>query len=322
MRGFRYDILWDLSCEEREVNGPMIQVRCHNCRAESSIPADLAGQNIPCPECGVQVLAPGEEPGRMFALGLVGPAEQAAPPIDIYDGERQTALVVAAVSLVVGVPFIGLTWFFAGNIVLAIIAMLAIGISGFGFVGFALHCAASSFSGGKRHRLREDIWIAVLFLANFAVFSLCYYLHAFHRFIPIHVDNFSPRPVRVVVDGGDWVMAPAGKSVVASLRMGAYTIDTLSADGGQTLESMSVEVGRGPYVLNVLGAQTYARGSLQYGGKDLGQDDGEEEISDRWFQAGVDYLFETPPKVITVKKGEAAKGTRRTYLRRGPAKKG
>lgn len=78
--------------------------------------------------------------------------------------------------------------------------------------------------------------------------------------------------------------------------------------------------GRGKYVLNVLSAQVYARGTVDYGGISFGSSPSEEKIQLPWFKADVDFLFEEPPQSITVqnRRGQSYVSASRTYLRRGP----
>jgi len=76
---------------------------------------------------------------------------------------------------------------------------------------------------------------------------------------------------------------------------------------------------QGVYVLNLLRAQKYQKGSVQYGSVPFGGGSGSEtDIDAGWFEPKVDYLFETPPRsvVVSSKRGQRITSATRTDLYR------
>jgi hypothetical protein len=139
----------------------------------------------------------------------------------------------------------------------------------------------------------------------------------------VHIDNFSAHDVTLELDGAPWRTAARRSTATASLRRGTYTLVVRSRDG-QELDRRPITVeGRGAYVLNVLGAQVYTRGRVDYSNLSLfGSPPGEERVQSPWFKADVDHLFESPPKSITVttRRGQGVASGSRSYLLRGEPK--
>jgi hypothetical protein len=135
----------------------------------------------------------------------------------------------------------------------------------------------------------------------------------------VHVDNASPHQVVLELDGKQWLRCDRGGNYRRYLARGTYTLVVRSTDGEELDRHPITVEGREPYILNVLGAQVYSRGTVQYGGVVFGSPRAEERAQLRWFKPEVDYLFKTPPKSLSVssKSGESVLGAIRTYLRRG-----
>jgi hypothetical protein len=144
----------------------------------------------------------------------------------------------------------------------------------------------------------------------------------FFQFGTVHVDNATGQELRVQLDGQEWMSCRAGSRSVSGLRPGLRHLRVLGRDG-RLLDERTVRVERqGVYVLNLLGAQVYHRGTVDYGGFSFG-DRQPTEIREPWFEAKVDYLFQSPPSSITVstRRGELAMASK-SFLLRGlaPAK--
>ena len=131
----------------------------------------------------------------------------------------------------------------------------------------------------------------------------------------VYVENENPFDVRLVMDGQEWLSIPAGGQLKKSLARGTHLIDVYSHDRDLKLDEGAIEVfGHGNYVLNVLGAQTYFRGEIIYGG--VGKAPPMEVVQDKWFEFhNVDYLFKDPPELIELRHFAARE--KKTYLTRG-----
>jgi len=121
----------------------------------------------------------------------------------------------------------------------------------------------------------------------------------------VHIDNYSQQAVKIELDGASWVDAPRGSTRQVRVRRGSHRIAVRAPEGDEPLQALTVAIeGRGVYVLNVLGAQTYHKGSVHYGGMRFspGADDLEnQDVKDAWLDVTkVDYLFQSPPDSIKV----------------------
>ncbi len=144
----------------------------------------------------------------------------------------------------------------------------------------------------------------------------------------IHIDNASTRDLQIDLDGQPWRSSSPGQLQMASLRQGYHQITVRPHGGGKTLEELNVCVeGRGVYILNLLKAETYYRGTVQYGGFALfGQKEQPREVKEGWIDVTtIDFLFQNPPQSISVKVTKGMEslgetiGERRTYVtRRAP----
>ncbi len=110
------------------------------------------------------------------------------------------------------------------------------------------------------------------------------------------------------------------------VRRGSHSIVVRPAEGGAPLQELTVDLEReGVYILNVLKAETYYRGTVKYGGLHLpfgGNRAEPEKVQGPWLDVTkVDFLFQQPPKSITIRvpKGTVAGITSesRSYLTRG-----
>jgi hypothetical protein len=141
----------------------------------------------------------------------------------------------------------------------------------------------------------------------------------YHPWATVHVENSSRQSVVIEIDGKPWEAAPPGTRKQASLPAGEHELLTRSASGRE-LDRRTVEARDGmAYLLNVLGAGTYYRGSVKYGGVSLfGPAASASEVRDVWIDAKVDYLFEEPPRSIKVpvRSGLSLSGTSRSFLTR------
>jgi hypothetical protein len=131
----------------------------------------------------------------------------------------------------------------------------------------------------------------------------------------VHVDNYSNVPLRLELDGREWLDCGTSTTSAQRLRRGTYELTVRSAVNGEVLDRRTLEVGRGgTYVLNLLGAQTYYSGRVYYGGSIQPPKDVPSQIKDVWFETKADFVLTTPPaRLESHEKGLLA----RSYLLRG-----
>lgn len=118
----------------------------------------------------------------------------------------------------------------------------------------------------------------------------------------VYVDNFSNRAVRAELDGRPWLTCKRDTTAAEVLHRGRYHLVVRAEDNNEVLDERDVFVDglNRIFVLNLLGAETYYRGSVQYGGIIGFGDNPPTTIHDVWFNADVDFLFQDPPSSITV----------------------
>lgn len=177
--------------------------------------------------------------------------------------------------------------------------------------------------GGFRSMTREGlVYGGALFLYAVALLASGYFISEEFARGTVHVDNFSAQDVVLELDGIVWTKSAKQSTRSETLTKGSYTLIVRSPAGAELDRQSIVVDGRGNYVLNVLGAQVYTRGTAEYGGFSFGPPRRETRIQSPWFKADVDYLFEEPPPSITVsvKRGQTSGSASRTYLRRGEPK--
>jgi hypothetical protein len=142
----------------------------------------------------------------------------------------------------------------------------------------------------------------------------------------VHIENASTQDLQLELDGQPWRSSSKGEFQAASVRHGRYRITVRPRGGGKVLDELDVHVeARGVYILNLLKAETYYRGTVQYGGmRILEQTQQSREVKDGWIDAtGVDCLFQNPPRSITVKVTKETESIwdlmreKRTFLTRG-----
>jgi hypothetical protein len=299
----------------------MIQHTCPTCDAKLTNSDAAAGMEITCSGCynRVRVPEPAAEPATDMALALklaLARAEGDLPPLPQSAGatppsKLKKRLILAAVPVVAA----GLAWLVAGHVWLWFLP----GLLGAVFFGSVVLGLAGRFIKGL-HRPGEvkESALAVGYMG--LVLGAWFGVGWFFQVGKVHVDNSSGKELRVQVDGRDWLTCRSGTNTVQNLSPGSHRITVFDAEGRQ-VDELTVQVERqGVYVLNLLRAQKYHKGRVQYGGIAFG-DDSPTEISDAWFDAKVDYLFEKPPQAITVstRHGQAAVGTTKTYLLRAPS---
>jgi DNA-directed RNA polymerase subunit RPC12/RpoP len=328
----------------------MIQHRCPQCGRELRTNEHLAGLTIVCPECRERIPVPGPDAGKPpDAIQAERPAGAPAPveltpapePLPLGPRPRDPLLIdepwpgpqylpppprrgaswyalLAGVGAAVLAAVCGIAWLIAGSP-----AWKWILIGGGILVGFP---AASLLWGWVKSGFRAEEgrnlagWLPLILYAAVLCVAWGVIGHTF-AWGTVHVDNFSGRPVRIDVDGQEWMTSQAGTTEVRGLRRGKHTVTVRAPDTGEELDRFGAEVaGVETYVLNVLRAQVYARGTAQYGGLAFLGPPPEEAVRLPWFKAEVDYLFQEPPQTITVsvRRGEVAVGTSKTYLVRRP----
>jgi hypothetical protein len=205
---------------------------------------------------------------------------------------------------------VGVSWLLAG--VNALYYGLLIGA---GLIGLAMYGGIASV---VKPGSREGV-VAIVVGAGYLVGTFGLGLFIAYQFAraDVHVDNNTDREVRVALDGRDWVRVPARGTEKVSVRKGRYRVVATPAAAGAAPDEVDIHVtDTGPFVLNLFGAQVYARGKAEYGGLAFFGQPAEVEVKDRWFRADVDFLFQDAPEKIEVEQGEFMAS--RTYLRRGP----
>jgi hypothetical protein len=140
----------------------------------------------------------------------------------------------------------------------------------------------------------------------------------------VYVDNASARSLQIELDGQPWRSSHSDQLQQVNVRRGEHRIAVRPKEGGAPLQELTVRVeGKGKYVLNVLKAQTYYKGSVQYGGFAFfgGGGISPQAVRDEWIDVTkVDYLFEDPPRSIKVQVQKGLEGIHsetRSYFTRG-----
>lgn len=221
-----------------------------------------------------------------------------------------------------------------GAMVLAGVVALADAVAGsasWGWATSAVHAAAAvvilafvtftvvaSRRGLRDKRRLLNLGLFALWVAWAGVYVWTWH-HTGSRAIQatVYVDNFSDQDVRVTRDGAAWLTCAKGSTQRTALPNGRHVLTVTSADEAKELDRFEVDVEKGKsYVLNCLGAQQYTSCEASYSVDGPGfapRDD--RVISDKWFPAPEDYLFEEPPSSIMIPAG--SRTATKTFLRRG-----
>lgn len=172
--------------------------------------------------------------------------------------------------------------------------MAALALGG-GVVLFAMvgHSVAGAVAQKRRQRRTRLAWSA--FIGGAVSFPLAWIFAAG----VVLVDNANNPAVRLLLDDDEWLTLNADETTSRTLSRGKHQVTVQSIDGKLILDRHEIDVtDEGPFVLNVLGGQTYFKGVMVYGG---GQESSCDPIVDKWFRVpSVDYLFMEPPDMITI----------------------
>ncbi len=134
----------------------------------------------------------------------------------------------------------------------------------------------------------------------------------------IYVDNFTDVPARLELNGHPWLNVDAQKTERSTLRRGTYEIAVFNSQTGKEIDRRTVEVDSGfPHIYNVGGGMSYILGTAEYG---AGTQSESKNIEDVWFEARVQYVFESPPDSISVD-SKSPYGSRTYLVRNGPTGK-
>jgi hypothetical protein len=126
--------------------------------------------------------------------------------------------------------------------------------------------------------------------------------------VTVYIDNATNERFVVAINGQDRAILGGGTTLWDSWRYGNHEV-TVKDSNGQVRDTFQVSITKeGPWVLNLMGAGRYTRGGVSYGNASSG--DWSTPVTDRWFEANVNCLFEDPPKSIRTKGG----GGTRTFL--------
>jgi hypothetical protein len=248
-------------------------------------------------------LPSGEEKMVYFDLGSFFAKPESAPPLP--EASRRSRLVWLAsfvgLLLVVGM----LAWSTRARRLTEVNPLWIIFFGGlFSWIGWLKALPAmirSRLAGGRLH----------LVVAAAVVLIFIEWLSIWH-FLPgakVYLDNFSGADVELFLDNKSWLPLPKGTSRTATLSRGSRGLTVREAGTGRILDQHPIDAyDSGPYVLNVLGAQTYYRGTITYNTDPWlvpGREPTEETLAgERWFQARVTYLFERPAASIEVRRSE------------------
>lgn len=222
--------------------------------------------------------------------------------------KRPRWIVLAIAPLLVA----GLAWLLAGHWIWSVASILM----GVLAAGWLLGVFRSILSG-HRPSFRRDSLMVMGYLGLIGAIWLG--VGYWFQVGKVHVDNYCGQTLNVFVDGQPWLTVGSETTKLVNLSPGRHTISVQDEDSRQ-LDELQVHVDRqGVYVLNLLGSQTYYRGSQDYGGFGFDGTNNEKAITDCWFEPKVDYLFTRPPESIVVnrKRGEPVYGDTKYYLRRG-----
>jgi hypothetical protein len=227
-------------------------------------------------------------------------------------------LTLAAIPVAAGL----VAWLLGGNAawkISGIIAGVVLGLAAFPVFKEAI--------GALRRDPASAGWMVLLYGYCAAVLGVWFGVGYAFQTATVHVENYSPRELRVELDGQGWLggkkrlTCPPASSTPLTLRNGDYRVTVRSADGRELEKHEVTAEGGSVYVLNLLRAQKYYRGTVRYGGLSIFGGGGKpEEVTDGWFKADVDYLFENPPGTIQVRVSRGMQGLTsesRTYLTRG-----
>ena len=214
-----------------------------------------------------------------------------------------TLLVLVGIALLVAAT----AWLFASE------SVLQVG-GGLGILGLVL-----LFWSAIRER---DAASFLLFLYSGLLLGIWTYVGYGSLRVPIYLDNYSEYDVQLLVDGDPWISIDRNESLKKDLRTGRHRLDILSLPDQEALRAFDVVIeNRKGYVLNVLGAMTYYRGTVQYGSVLAlpPEREPEQRITQEWFEPKAYYVFQDPPESIEVPSRSGIE--QRTYLRRAGSKR-
>jgi hypothetical protein len=322
----------------------VIEATCPECKRPLSLPDELAGKTVRCPKCQSNVAIPFSTPA---AFSEVLPAAVTEPPntslltADITLPEKrleeinprlevhtvrpdqntplrtatlfkrwQVILFLSILSIPIGVG----AWLLAGGDLWVILGLIG---SGIGALALLIVLARQRTLGLGRGKMAALVMYAVVLEGMWWLLGLNLSQS------DVYVDNFSSRTLHVELDGRPWLTCTNKTTTPKVLRHGLYHLVVRAVDNDEVLDERDVFV-EGlnlPFVLNLLGAQKYYRGSVQYGGIIAFNDQTPTEIHDVWIKADVDFLLRDPPSSIDVhvRKGQASylATAEKTYLTRG-----
>jgi hypothetical protein len=331
-------LLTPLGCSQRHaLKGSAVNsYPCPYCGELLLIAEHAEGSTIPCSRCRAPVdvpripttrieSPPPQTPARALEDDLEGfvpkprPLAVASPKAmheafedapDVIATRRLRRLPVKEMACLAGLGLAagGLAWWFAGAQWL-VVFLSAVGCG----AGVCLGYAAWLTVRGADMRGVPPPALWGLGLGGVALFGLWVHLEMSNT---VYLDNFTDMEVILEVDGGDTSWLPAKSTQTVRMRQGNHVLTLYAADHKE-VDRMEVEVeGRRPFVLNVLGAQTYLRGKVYYSAFPSGDAPSEEvKLRDKWIKADVNALFAGPPSSLkandmTVRNGIAS----RTYL--------
>jgi hypothetical protein len=318
----------------------MIRHRCSVCHHWQESSDHLAGMRVACRECGENLDVPANSTvdsashqAHAFSNTTVGQdndgEEEVAERLRdfiprLLPNSRLGHAVLFGLLLLLALAFAcALAWWLAGTTAWTLL-MCAVGLPWLVTVVILSLFAVLRRRGRPIPRVSGWIWgllavVGVAGAAGLVIAIAC-------RPALIYIDNSTDRDLVLELDGRPWLTAHRSATPIERLRKGSYLVTVRDLTSGALLDEFPIEVQdqHHPYVLNLLGAQVYSRGTAYYGRlPEVMQP--ETRIKDKWFAANVDYVFEQPPppaaasatpSTFTLKSAAATS----TYLRRGEPK--
>jgi hypothetical protein len=283
----------------------MITHVCPHCDSNLRTQDALGGLTAACPECRQPIEIPlpatdhntsQEAPGNLVAQSEAVPSTKAPTARTLLILLCQAILFVLVCATAWFLPMSFWVWFYATLVVGLILICCGIGlVSQWSILG-----------------LEARLWHLL------AVGMCAAWLYISYSFAPVDVfvDNYSTQNVRLELNGEEWLALESASSEITTLRKGKHELVVRQRAGGKELDRMIIDVdGFGPFVLNVLGAMTYYKGTKTYVTPGAAAPSLRNQVSERidkkWFAPNVDYCLSPVPESVLGRGWEA-----KTFLRR------
>jgi hypothetical protein len=223
------------------------------------------------------------------------PAAESSPEQPTADGQMPDIVVVHVLPwwlLLGGIALcVTLAWLLRG-VGWTMWIMAGLAVLGGLWLAWARSRAVPDSVSQKRLRARSRIgWSAIIAgICGCAIAAL-------FPIGSVMVDNETGQTVRLLLDDEPWLTIETGKSKKKALPFGTYQLIVRSVQGEQLDQHVISVDEHGPYALNVMGAQLYFQGTVQYGVNVAGGRPAIKMSNEKWFLVPkVDYLFRDLPE--------------------------